>query len=53
MYINKTGLNWVEQLRDVLIQRQGEHLMQHLQKRTLKKEQDLKLTRQKSKTYNL
>ena len=26
------GLDWVKQLRNVLIQLQGEHLLQHLQK---------------------
>ena len=38
-------LNWIKQLWNVLIQLQGEHLLRHLQKRTLilKKEQDLKL----------
>ena len=47
----KIGLNWVKQLQDVLIQLQGEHSLRHLQKQTLisKKEQDLNLTRQKSK----
>ena len=37
------GLNSVKQIRDVLIQLQGEHLLRHLQKRTLisKKEQGL------------
>ena len=49
------GLNSVKQLRDVLIQLQGEHLLRHLQKRTLisKKEQDLKPARRKSKAYSL
>ena len=49
------GLHWVKQLRNVIIQLQGEHLLRHLQKRTLisKKEQDLKLARRKSKTYSL
>ena len=39
------GLNWIKQLWNVLIQLQGEHLLRHLQKRTLilKKELDLKL----------
>ena len=48
----KIGLNWVKQLRNELIQLQGEHLLQHLQKRILisKKEQDLQFARQKSKT---
>ena len=46
------GLNWVKQLRNALIQLQWEHLLRPLQKRTLisKKEQDLQLTRRKSKT---
>ena len=48
------GLNWDKQLRNVLIQLQGQQL-RHLQKRKLisKKEQDLKLAGQKSKTYSL
>ena len=29
------GLNWVKQLRNVLIQPEGEHLLQHFRKRTL------------------
>ena len=47
----KIGLNWVKQLQNVLIQLQGEHSLRHLKKQTLisKKEQDLNLTRQKSK----
>ena len=37
-----------------VIQLKGEHLLRHMQKRTLisKKEQDLKLARRKSKIYN-
>ena len=42
MHESNIGLNWVKQLRNVLIQLQGEHLLRHLQKQTLisKKEQD-------------
>ena len=49
------GLNWVKQLRNVLVQLQREYLLRHLQKQTLmsKIDQDIQLERWKSKAYIL